>query len=65
MTIEFIVAFLVMGTWPGYAIYMWTLTFLPMVCYLLLLLGDAKREPKFVLESMNEYDADGVHQHYM
>jgi len=45
-----------MGTWPGYSIYVWLLTFMPMACYLILLNDDAKPEPRFLIdENDNEF----------
>jgi hypothetical protein len=61
MAIQFLSGFLIMGVWPGYATYIWILTFLPMSCYLILRMNDALETPRFEIDgSDNEHGTDEI-----
>lgn len=39
-----------MGTWPGYSIYVWLLTLIPLSCFLILMNDDAEKRLYFFID---------------
>jgi hypothetical protein len=43
-----------MGTWPGYSVYVWLLTLLPLSCFLILMNDDANKRLEFYIDIVDD-----------